>query len=172
LEIFYQKFTYIWKEQNNQMEVIKMNPMNQVNQMNSPQQGPVPNPYLNNFAPMGAQTPFYSQPILQPAGMVYIISSSQELSTIPTQPGLNLYWCGNENKIYIRHFANGMVETKEFFLSTSQNTNNPNSNMGTVAGADMIEDIPTELFDKLNTRLTSIERSIRNLKGGEPEWQI
>lgn len=149
-----------------------MNPMNQINQMNSPQQGPVPNPYLNNFAPMGAQTPFYSQPILQPAGMVYIINSSQELSTIPTQPGLNLYWCGNESKIYIRNFANGVVETKEFFLSTSQNTNNPNSNMSTVAGADMVEDIPTELFDKLNTRLTSIERSIRNLKGGEPEWQI
>lgn len=149
-----------------------MNPMNQVNQMNNPQQGPIPNPYLNNFAPMGAQTPFYSQPILQPAGMVYIISSSQELSTIPTQPGLNLYWCGNENKIYIRHFANGMVETKEFFLSTSQNINNSNSDTGAIAGADMIEDIPTELFDKLNTRLTSIERSIRNLKGGEPEWQI
>lgn len=37
--------------------------------------------------------------------MVYIINSSQELSTIPTQAGLNLYWCGNENKIYIRNYA-------------------------------------------------------------------
>lgn len=39
-------------------------------------------------------------------------------------------------------------------------------------GVDAIEDIPTELFDKLNNRLTSIERQIKNLKGGEPEWQI
>ena len=48
------------------------NPMN--NQINSPvgaqMQSPTPNPYLTNYAPMGAQTPFYSQPILQPAGMV------------------------------------------------------------------------------------------------------
>lgn len=147
-----------------------MNPMN--NPMGANQQNPIPNPYLNNYAPMGAQTPFYSQPILQPAGMVYIINSSQELSAIPTQAGLNLYWCGNENKIYIRNCAGGMIEQKEYYLSTD--TKNSNSNNAGAQAMDMgaIEDIPTELFDKLNNRLTSIERQIKNLKGGEPEWQI
>lgn len=147
-----------------------MNPMN--NPMGANQQNPIPNPYLNNYAPIGAQTPFYSQPILQPAGMVYIINSSQELSTIPTQAGLNLYWCGNENKIYIRNYAGGMMEQKEYYLSTDIKNSNSNNMSAQAMGVDAIEDIPTELFDKLNNRLTSIERQIKNLKGGEPEWQI
>lgn len=152
------------------------NPMN--NQINSPvgaqMQSPTPNPYLTNYAPMGAQTPFYSQPILQPAGMVYLINSGQELSTIPTCAGLALYWCNSENKVYIRNCVNGMVETKEFFLSTTQNSNNSNqSNMSQLAGIDTIEDIPTELFDKLNGRLSSIETQLKKIiKGGEPEWQL
>lgn len=145
-----------------------------MNQINNSNVGPIPNPYYsqNNYAPvMGAQTPFYSQPILQPAGMVYIINSSQEFSTIPTQAGLNLYWCGQENKLYIRNCAGGAIETKEFFLSTTQNSN---SNNGTnqAVGLDMIEDIPSELFNKLDTRLSSIEKQLKKLKGGEPEWQI
>lgn len=148
-----------------------MNPLNN-SSMGAQPQSPVPNPYFTNYAPVSAQTPFYSQPILQPAGMVYIINSSQELTAIPTQPGLNFYWCGNENKVYIRNFSNGAVEQKEYYLSTNSN-NSSGSNMGTQAmGVDAIEDIPTELFDKLNNRLTSIERQIKNLKGGEPEWQI
>lgn len=149
------------------------NPMNNIScaQM----QNPTPNPYLTNYAPMGAQTPFYSQPILQPAGMVYLINSGQELSTIPTSAGLALYWCNPENKVYIRNYMNGMVETKEFFLSTSQNSNNSNGANGftQVAGMDAIEDIPTELFDKLNGRLSSIESQLKKIvKGGEPEWTL
>ena len=147
-----------------------------MNQMNNPmganQQNPIPNPYLNNYAPIGAQTPFYSQPILQPAGMVYIINSSQELSTIPTQAGLNLYWCGNENKIYIRNYAGSMMEQKEYYLSTDTKNSNSNNMNAQAMGVDAIETSPTELFDKLNDRLTSIERQIKNLKGGEPEWQV
>lgn len=146
------------------------------NQINSPMgaqmQNPIPNPYFTNYAPVSAQTPFYSQPILQPAGMVYIINSPQELNTIPTQAGLNLYWCGNENKVFVRNFSGGAIEQKEYYLSTDNKNSNLN-NTGTQAmGVDAIEDVPTELFDKLNNRLTSIERQIKNLKGGEPEWQI
>lgn len=137
------------------------------------QQGPIPNPYLNNYAPMSAQTPFYSQPIFQPAGMVFLINSPQELHTIPNQAGLNLYWCANESKIYIRNCTNGAVETKEYYISTTPNNSNSNMNGGAqVAGIDAIEDIPTELFNKLDTRLSSIERHLKNLKGGDPEWQL
>jgi hypothetical protein len=153
------------------------------NQINNPinniscaqMQNSTPNPYLANYAPMGAQTPFYSQPILQPAGMVYLINSGQELSTIPTSAGLALYWCSPENKVYIRNYINGMVETKEFFLSTSQNSNSSNgaNNFTQIAGMDAIEDIPTELFDKLNGRLSSIESQLKKIvKGGEPEWTL
>jgi len=153
------------------------------NQINNPinniscaqMQNPTPNPYLANYAPMGAQTPFYSQPILQPAGMVYLINSGQELSTIPTSAGLALYWCNPENKVYIRNYVNGVVETKEFFLSTSQNSNNSNgaNNLTQVTGVDAIEDIPTELFDKLNGRLSSIESQLKKIvKGGEPGWTL
>lgn len=148
------------------------NPIN--NPMGAQIQGPTPNPYLSNYAPMGTQTPFYSQPILQPAGMVYLINSSQELNTIPTSAGLALFWCNPENKVYIRNCANGIVETKEFFISTTQNTNSSNGNQMTqLAGIDAIEDIPTELFDKLDGRLTSIESQLKKiLKGGEPEWKL
>ena len=146
------------------------------NQFNSPagaqMQSPIPNPYFTNYAPVSAQTPFYSQPILQPAGMVYLINSPQELSTIPTQAGLNLYWCGNENKVYVRNFAGGAIEQKEYYLSTENKSSNSNNTGSQMMGVDAIEDMPTELFDKLNNRLTSIERQIKNLKGGEPEWQI
>lgn len=145
------------------------------NQFNSPAgatQSPIPNPYFTNYAPVSAQTPFYSQPILQPAGMVYLINSPQELSTIPTQAGLNLYWCGNENKVYVRNFAGGAIEQKEYYLSTENKSSNSNNTGSQIMGVDAIEDMPTELFDKLNNRLTSIERQIKNLKGGEPEWQI
>lgn len=149
---------------------------NPINNISSAQmQNPTPNPYLANYAPMGAQTPFYSQPILQPAGMVYLINSGQELSTIPTSAGLALYWCSPENKVYIRNYMNGVVETKEFFLSTSQNSNSSNNANGLtqVAGVDAIEDIPTELFDKLNGRLSSIESQLKKIvKGGEPEWTL
>lgn len=113
-----------------------MNPMN--NPMGANQQNPIPNPYLNNYAPIGAQTPFYSQPILQPAGMVYIINSSQELSTIPTQAGLNLYWCGNENKIYIRNYVGGMMEQKEYYLSTDTKNSNSNNMNAQAMGVDDI----------------------------------
>lgn len=149
------------------------NPIN--NPMGAQMQSPTPNPYLANYAPMGAQTPFYSQPILQPAGMVYLINSGQELSTIPTSAGLVLFWCNPENKVYIRNCVNGVVETKEFFLSTSQNSNNSNSANGLTqfAGIDAIEDVPTELFNKLDGRLTSIESQLKKiLKGGEPEWKL
>ena len=152
------------------------NPMN--TQINSPvgaqMQSPTPNPYLTNYAPMGTQTPFYSQPILPPAGMVYLINSSQELNAIPTSAGLALYWCNPENKVYVRNCINGMVETKGFFLSTHQSTNGTNNTeMTQLAGIDTIEDIPTELFDKLNGRLSSIETQLKKIiKGGEPEWQL
>lgn len=145
------------------------------NPMGAQMQSPTPNPYLSNYAPMGTQTPFYSQPILPPAGMVYLINSGQELSTIPTNAGLALYWCNPENKVYIRNYVNGVVETKEFFLSTSQNSNNSNgaNNLTQVAGIDAIEDVPTELFDKLNGKLSSIESQLKKiLKGGEPEWKL
>lgn len=137
-------------------------------------QSPVPNPYLSNYAPMGTQTPFYSQPILQPAGMVFLINSSQELNTIPTSAGLTLFWCNPENKVYIRNCVNGTVETKEFFISSTQNANNSGGNQMTqLAGVDAIEDVPTELFDKLDGRLTSIESQLKKiLKGGEPEWKL
>ena len=152
----------------NQMN-IQVNPF-----MGAQMQGPAPNPYLTNYAPVGAQTPFYSQPNLQPAGMVYLINSSQELNTIPTSAGLALYWCNPENKVYIRNCANGIVETKEFFLSTNQNSNTINSTgAAQLAGIDAVEDIPTELFDKLNGRLSSIETQLKRIvKGGEPEWKL
>lgn len=137
-------------------------------------QNPIPNPYLSNYAPMGTQTPFYSQPILQPAGMVFLINSSQELNAIPTSAGLTLFWCNPENKVYIRNCVNGTVETKEFFISSTQGTNNSGGNQMTqLAGVDAIEDVPTELFDKLDGRLTSIEAQLKKiLKGGEPEWKL
>ena len=132
---------------------------------------PVPNHYYtqNNYAPIaGAQTPFYSQPTLQPAGMVYLINSSQELNTIPTNAGLTLYWCGNENKIYVRNYAGGSsIETKEYHLSTT-----PNNSRNGLVGASGDDSIPEETLEKINARLTNIESKLKSLKGGEPEWQL
>jgi hypothetical protein len=136
----------------------------------SPVPTPIPNPFLpqNNYAPtMGAQTPFYSQPILQPAGMVYLINSSQELNTIPTNAGLTLYWCDNENKVYIRNLAGGSIQTKEFYLSTT-----PNNSQNGLVGASGDDSIPEETLEKINTRLANIESKLKSLKGGEPEWQL
>ena len=137
----------------------------------SPVPTPIPNPFLpqNNYTPtMGAQSPFYSQPIPQPAGMVYLINSSQELSTIPYSAGLNLYWCGNENKVYVRNYAGGSnIETKEYHLSTT-----PNNSRNGLVGASGDDSIPEETLEKINTRLTNIESKLKSLKGGEPEWQL
>jgi hypothetical protein len=135
------------------------------NQFNSPagvqMQSPVPNPYFTNYAPVSAQTPFYSQPILQPAGMVYLINSPQELSTIPTQAGLNLYWCGNENKVYVRNFTGGAIEQKEYNLS-----------MGAREKEDAGKDNLTELIKSLDTRISSLEAQLNTPKGGNLEWQL
>ena len=117
------------------------------------------NPYLTNYAPVSAQTPFYSQP--QPAGMVYLINSPQELSTIPTQAGINLYWCGTENKVYIRNLINGTVETKEYNLS-----------MGAQEKEDAGKDNLTELIKSLDTRISSLEAQLNTPKGGNLEWQL
>lgn len=145
------------------------NPMN--NQINSPvgaqMQNPTPNPYLTNYAPMGTQTPFYSQPILQPAGVVYLINSSQELNTIPTCAGLALYWCDNENKVYIRNLAGGSIQTKEFYLSTT-----PNNSQNGLVGASGDDFVSKEIFEKLETRLKTLESKVKSLKGGNSEWQL
>ena len=136
----------------------------------SPMLNPTPNPYPSptNYVPvMGAQSPFYSQPVPQPAGMVYLINSSQEFSTIPTCAGLSLYWCGNENKIYIRNYAGGSIETKEYYLSTT-----PNNSRNGLVGATGDDSIPEELLKKFDTRLSSIESKLKSLKGGDPEWQL
>ena len=117
------------------------------------------NPYLTNYAPVSAQTSFYSQP--QPAGMVYLINSPQELSTIPTQAGINLYWCGAENKVYIRNLINGTIETKEYNLS-----------MGAQEKEGAGKDNLTELIKSLDTRISSLEAQLNTPKGGNLEWQL
>lgn len=130
--------------------------MNQTN----PQPQTFQNPYFNNYASVSAQTPFYPQPML-PAGMVYLINSPQELSTIPTQAGLSLYWCSNENKVYIRNQVNGSIETKEYNLS-----------MGAQEKDSADKDNLLNLIKTLDTRISSLESQLNNPKGGNLEWQL
>jgi hypothetical protein len=169
LEIFLPKITYSRTEKNqNKTEELEMNNSN-INSLGLPT-NPVPNHYYtqNNYAPVaGAQTPFYSQPILQPAGMVYLINSSQELNTIPTNAGLTLYWCDNENKVYIRNLAGGSIQTKEFYLSTT-----PNNSQNGLVGASGDDFVSKEIFEKFETRLSTLESKVKSLKGGNSEWQL
>lgn len=136
----------------------------------NPTQGPVPNPYLNNYAQVSAQTPFYSQPIYQPAGVVFLINSTQELSSIPNQAGLSILWCESEGKAYLRNCTTSGIQMKEYSLSIPQNNTGNNSTQMT--NADISENLTTELFNKLDSRLSTIEKNLKTLKGGEPEWQL
>lgn len=138
------------------------NPMNnpQFNQMNNPMNNPMNNfPMYQPIPPQsGVQTPFYSQPILSPAGMVYSINSPQDLNTIPAAPGLNIYFCESENKIYMRIFNNGNIEIKEYFLLTEQNQKNNCKS--------------SEELKKLTERITNIEKQLQIDNGGPKEWQL
>lgn len=102
------------------------------------------------------QAPFYSPPSLPPTGMVFEINSSQELNAIPPMTGVNLYWCAQENKIYIRNFSNGNLETKEYYLSTQP--------------LESVKQANDNVINNILQRLSALES--KDKKGGTQEWQL
>lgn len=85
-----------------------------------------------------------------PQGMVYFVSSSQDINGFPTNGSVAVFINPNEDKVYVRTTQNGMPVILEYVNSTGHEKNSDLSNR----------------LAAIESRLDQLERSEINKRGG------
>lgn len=95
----------------------------------------------------------------QPQGNAYLINNSLEVANVPMSGGVSVALCMSEGLMYLKTMQNGNPMFMAYKIIPYDN-NNSNNDRNETSQNDLI----TKQLNDFNTRLSTIEQKLTNLK--------